>query len=292
MKREGNGSYLYILLAIALALFALGGVNAIVSSTSSLNQTALESEASLCINESADLMVLMQLDKFNVVRMNDTYKDAKALYDSQIILKSKNKPYDFSPVIKNCQDIKKMRTDAVDSSNELVTLLKYYNESIKSNMNSSSVDLIILNIQNEIRDERYENVPKLIEDAYSEIAAVQSSQTTLKIFSAATARGIKVFIVNNWKVLSTIIIVLAVLGILYRVQISISLLTRKIEKLKNRKKTIKDLVMQTQKDYFQYGKIPEGEYNVKTKKYAELMRDIDRQVPLLQEELAKLNSEN
>ena len=47
--------------------------------------------------------------------------------------------------------------------------------------------------------------------------------------------------------------------------------------------------MNVQKDYFQYGKIAEGEYNIKTKKFAELIRDIDRQVPLMQEELAKLN---
>ena len=48
--------------------------------------------------------------------------------------------------------------------------------------------------------------------------------------------------------------------------------------------------MKIQKDYFQEGKIPEGEYNIKTKKYAELIRDIDRQIPLLQEELAKFQS--
>ena len=46
--------------------------------------------------------------------------------------------------------------------------------------------------------------------------------------------------------------------------------------------------METQRDYFQYGKIPEGEYNIKTKRFAELVRDIDRQVPLLKEEIIKL----
>jgi hypothetical protein len=46
--------------------------------------------------------------------------------------------------------------------------------------------------------------------------------------------------------------------------------------------------MQCQKNYFQFGTLPEGEYNIKIKKYAELVRDIDRQIPLLQEEMAKL----
>jgi hypothetical protein len=47
------------------------------------------------------------------------------------------------------------------------------------------------------------------------------------------------------------------------------MLMKKLERLQNRKRTVKELVMQTQKNYFQYGKIPEGEYNIKTKRFAE-----------------------
>jgi len=99
------------------------------------------------------------------------------------------------------------------------------------------------------------------------------------------------FVINNWKILSSLAIVIIVFLLIYRIKISIWLVNRKMEALKLRKKTIKELVMQTQKDYFQYGKMPEGEYNIKTKKFAELVRDIDRQIPLLQEQLAKLEKE-
>ncbi len=43
-----------------------------------------------------------------------------------------------------------------------------------------------------------------------------------------------------------------------------------------------------QKDYFQHGKINDLSYHIKTKKYSDLIRAINRQLPLLREELKKL----
>ena len=124
MKKEGNLFSLKIFLLIFIGvLLSVNLAYSAVSSLSSLNQTALENEAALCLNESSDILVLMQLDKFNVVRMNDSFKDAKNLYDSQVILKGKNKPYDFSAVVKYCTDIKTMRENAVNSAYELDALL-------------------------------------------------------------------------------------------------------------------------------------------------------------------------
>ena len=50
--------------------------------------------------------------------------------------------------------------------------------------------------------------------------------------------------------------------------------------------------MKTQREYFNEGSISEGTFNIKIKKLAELVRDIERQIPLLQEGLAKIDWEN
>jgi hypothetical protein len=47
--------------------------------------------------------------------------------------------------------------------------------------------------------------------------------------------------------------------------------------------------MKSQQDYFQTGKIADSDYKIRAANYAELVRDIDRQVPLIKEELAKLS---
>lgn len=63
---------------------------------------------------------------------------------------------------------------------------------------------------------------------------------------------------------------------------------RKIQNLEMRKKTLKGLIMKTQGDYFNSGNMSESAYEIRTKKFAEIVRDIDRQIPLLQEELVKI----
>jgi len=63
---------------------------------------------------------------------------------------------------------------------------------------------------------------------------------------------------------------------------------RKIQRLELRKEKILDIIKDAQREYFQDGKMSEGIFNIKTKKLAELIRDIDRQIPMLRERLAEL----
>lgn len=254
------------------------------------NQTLLESRSGLCLNESMDIMNLMIAEGFNIIRINDSIKEARNIYDSQFLFKDKKRAYDFSGVISICNNIANIRLNAITSRDSFSSLLRFYNQSISDDMNSSSVDKIITEINSEMRDERYENIPPLIEKAYVEISVIQSTQTNINIFYKATTQGIISFLSENWLWIIIVLAIISVCLIFYRVKISLWIIMRKIEKLKNRKDTVRKLIMQTQKEYFQLGKIPEAEYNIKTKKYAELMRDIDRQIPLLREELAKLGS--
>ena len=285
MKKK-NKLLLYTLLFVTV----LYSLSFCFAATDNSSNNFTQQQAAECLNNSRDIMNFMLGQGFNVLRINDSIKQAQLVFDSQLILISKKKAYDFSSVIDECTQIVTIRDSAISVRDQLGTLLKFYNESLNPNLNTSSADVLIAEINKEIKDERYENVPALIDKTYNEISAIQASQSTLSIFYSATTRGLKVFFSRNWKVIVFVVSLLIILLIIYRVKLSLWLLTRKIDKLKNKKVTIKELVMQTQLDYFQNGKIAEGEYNIKTKKYAELIRDIDRQVPLLQEELAKLQS--
>ena len=83
---------------------------------------------------------------------------------------------------------------------------------------------------------------------------------------------------------------IAVLFIVYLVtksRIEKFLIKRKIKKLGIEERVLKELIAKTQKDYFEKGTVSEGNYNIKMKKFSELIRDIHREVPLLKEELEK-----
>ena len=69
-------------------------------------------------------------------------------------------------------------------------------------------------------------------------------------------------------------------------------LRKKIDYLENRKVALKEYLKKTQFDYFQKGKISEADYNLRSKKFAEMIRDIDRDLPLLQEKLIKAGDDS
>jgi uncharacterized membrane protein len=272
------------LLVIFVFVFVLS-LSMINASTSSniTEQTAAE-----CINESYSIMADMEKSGFNVIRINDSIKEAEAFYSSQKTLKEKNKEYDFSSVVSYCEEIKTIRESALVSKDELNALLRFYNDSVVPGMNTTEIDMTIITIKDEIDKERYEQVQSLVNSAYSLIITTKSSYTALNVFYKSTTRNLRTFLENNWKTLSILLALAIIFFLVYRIKILRWINENRLEKLKMRKKTIKEILMKTQKDYFQTGTISEGEYNIKTKKFSEMILDIDRQIPLLQENMVKL----
>jgi|SRR3989344_3114599 len=283
MMKKGNKALLFVIFSVVIILT----IFSFIDSAETINIT--QTTAVMCINDSKQIMQQMVDDRFNVISINDSIKQAESLFASQVILQEKKRPYNFGLVTSYCDNVQKIRENAIIARDDFDSLLKVYNDSFTSSMNASSVDILIYQIREDIAAERYSEVSALVDKAYSEISRVKSSYTALNLIYRNTTRSLKLFLEKNWKIILSILVILLVLFLIYHIKIAKWIIERKIEKLKIRKNTIKGLIMNVQKDYFQYGKIAEGEYNIKTKKFAELIRDIDRQVPLMQEELAKLN---
>lgn len=262
-----------------------------------------EQNAAICIRDSQAIRQNMIADGFNVLSINDSLKQAESLFDSQVVLREQKKNYDFSLVMVYCENIKQIREDALMVRDDFNSLLKFYEESKIPGMDTTSIDSLINDINEAIVNERYPEASSLVEKTYTEITDVRSAYTAVNLFYQATTRGIVSFLLatnkviyipgyvemKNWHFFLGLFVLILLFLLIYRVKIMKRIVEKKIEKLEIRRKTIKELVMQTQRDYFQFGKIPEGEYNIKTKRFAELVRDIDRQMPLLKEELVKLS---
>jgi len=278
----------YLILMIFLLLVSIITISSNAEETSVKNQTAVEQQAGICLNESIQFMKEMQENDFKINRINESLRQAQNLFNSQNVLKEKNKTYDFSLVLPYCDEIKMIRDSAFEARYEYEAFLKFYNESITSGMNTTNIELIISEIILEFQNERFEQVKPLVEKAYGETISVKSSYTALNIFYKATTKGIKQFFVDNWIYLCTAIIMITILFVVFRRPIMKQQIRRKIKALQLRKKTLKNLIMDTQRDYFTKGSVSEGIYNIRTKKFADLIRDIDRQIPLLEEEYIKL----
>jgi hypothetical protein len=230
----------------------------------------------------------MHENNFSIQRINESFKQAESLYNSQILLGTQNKSTDFSLVIPYCDEIKIIKDTAFEARYEFEAFLIFYNESITRQMNSSSIELIISEIHEEFTSERYENVKPLVEKAYQETISVKSSYTSLNVFYKATTKSLKQFFIDNWVYIASVIVFILLILIIFRRPFLKYRLKRKISYLQLRKTTLKELIMRTQEGYFNKGNVSEGTYNLRTKKFADLVRDIDRQIPLLEEEYIKL----
>jgi len=281
------GLKIIIMLLMAFSCVSFINFSFAETTTSSSNFTAEDSLT--CINESVKIIENMATLNFSIIRLNDSLNTARDYYNAQLALQKKGKKPDFLKVDSSCQEIVKVSRLGLDSKDQIQAFLIFYNNSILLGMNTSTIEQIINQMTLEMDSERYEQISGLVDKAYAELSNKRAEYTVLNVFYKNTTRGIKIFLVNNWKLLTGIILVLIIGFIFYRVRIAKWLIMRKITSLEIRKRTIKELIMQTKKDYFQTGKIPEGDYNIKTKKFAELIRDIDRQIPLLKEELIKID---
>lgn len=250
----------------------------------SQNLSSSKEQAQICLNYSEDILLELENASFSIERVNDTLTQAKALY-ADTLTKRKD---DYTLTINLCNDIKRIKDLAYSSQDQFDALKKFYVGSLTPEMNTTEIDSLMENIKTEIQSERYEKVEPLINDGYEKIINLKSSYTTLNIFN----RNLRNFFVRNWQSILITILVIAIPLFLFRKKISRSIIKSHLDSLIVRKKTLKGLIRQTQKDYFESGKISEGMYNIKTKKFAELIRDIDRQTPLLEEELIKLERSN
>ncbi len=244
----------------------------------------------ICLDNSEKIMREMQSNGFNIARINDTLSSAKDIFEVQLSLKESGRTYNLQLIFGYCEDISKIKENADNAAQELEVLMRFYYSSFDGErIDTSSVDILLEEIKSEIDSERYELVFPLIDKTYQEISNVKSSHTTLMLFYDSTTRGLKRFLTENWIVILSFISALLFLYILFKKPILKSLLNTRLQRLELRKNTLKSIIQKNQKEYFETGVISENEFNIKNKKLGEMIRDIDRQLPLLREEILKLN---
>ncbi|MEK6856048.1 MAG: hypothetical protein AABX66_02720 [Nanoarchaeota archaeon] len=247
-----------------------------------------------CFNESKMIMQELTDKGFNVQKINDTLKVTKELLDAQIDRERRGIKSDYSQINTYCLEIQNTKIEAYKAKDAAYSLEKEYSNFLantaKYNINTSEVDSLITKTKQELNDERYTQVISLSPQVESKMIEVQSSATALNFFYKSFSNSLKDFFVKNIFLFIIIGVLIIVFIVVYKLKLRRMFIERKIAKLENEKKVVQSMIKDVQKNYFEKGLFSEGEYNIKTKKFAELIRDIERQIPLCLEELARVKS--
>ncbi|MBU5575150.1 MAG: hypothetical protein KQA40_01635 [Candidatus Aenigmarchaeota archaeon] len=226
-------------------------------------------------------------DGFNVVRYNDTLLIAETEFNSKYYLEvARNETQNYTKVKNLINELSNLKSLAYRTKDELETLKSTIDE--LSEINITPVLESYEKARADFYSERYEIALKEIEDTYKVISEQQSIQTKLKLFYEITSRTLENFIKTYWKEILITIAIIIILSFISYKRIKVYLLKKKLENLYIRRNSVRNLIANVQRDYFEKGKIDEGTYNIKVRKYGEIIRDINRQIPLIKEELEEI----
>jgi len=232
-----------------------------------------------------DMQEMIDAD-FSVIRVNDTIAEATNYYDAQKALEEKTGQADYSTVMSLTDKISSIKKEAFDTYDELTALKKKLDE-LSQKQNASEAEIIYNEAMQEFKDERYAQANDKIEECYSKIIELQAAFTRVMAIYEASTKTIAGFFSRNYV---TILIVLGVLLVLYialRKKIYRAIIRKKIRKLELEKEILNNLIRKAQEEYFKNGAISEGNYRIRVTKFAELIRDINRQIPIMTMKLEK-----
>jgi len=281
-KGSYSNAMLIILIAGIFCLFIIQDSSALSAEPSNESIQAKEGLG----QAEKDILEMME-NNISINRVNETYQEALQLYSAQLALEEKGKKADYKLIIKYTSDIGSVKKTALQAKDELEIFSEIFNE-VGENTNLSEMHGEYDQIISSLSDERFEDTIKLIKTGYERISEIQSSQTAINAFSNAISKTIKNFFIRNWLKLIIIFYIVLILLLIFWSSLKKLKVRLRFNLLITQKKSINNLLKEMQNNYFKTKKISEADYRIRLKKFKELIRDIDRQVMVLKEEMFKL----
>src|SRR3989344_3602973 len=152
------------------------------------------------IQEAEAALILMQQQGFPIIRYNDTLLIAKQSYQAQLALEERGDPSDFYIVNQKLEELKDLSKLAAETSDKLKALKQQIE--LTSSINLTSVNELY---------QKAEEADDLIAQAHKRIEELESLDTKLKAFYAATSANFISFIKQRWQ---WILLTIAIMGII------------------------------------------------------------------------------
>jgi hypothetical protein len=256
-------------------------VSLVLLSASVFSQTYGEVQDALAAAEAQ--IAGMQARNFSVSMANDTLSEASQILAAQeLINKSGGKP-DYSIVMQKANAVGVIEKNAFNAYDELVALEKTVSELAEDDR--AALTPYVEDARAEFYSERYDRVGEKVDVAYQKISEQQALNTRVAAMLDASRRNISGFFYYNWPYVLAAGVILAAFAVVFAGRFTKYRINRKMRLLGMEKDVIMGLIKDTQRMYFELGKISEDMYTVRMQKFEELIRDIERQLPMLREEL-------
>jgi hypothetical protein len=225
----------------------------------------------------------MAASNFSVTKANDTLQEAVQIFAAQEMLNKSGKKADFSLPMAKANSIGDIKSAAFNAYDELVALEKTVAELPADEQ--AGLQEGLEGARAEFYSERYDKVGEKVDAVYKKMSEQQALNEKLAAVLDASRRNIAGFFQYNWPYVLAAAAAAVVIFIISANRVLRRRIRERMRTLEMERDVILGLIKDTQKLYFESGKISEDMYNVRLQKFEELIRDIERQLPLLREEL-------
>ncbi len=268
-----------LLFGIFFAVNSYAADEGLLNKTENLSADALSARSALLDAENA--ISEMKDAGFNTKRATDSMQSAVQLYSGQLSLESLGKNASYEEITKKAKEIQDLKENSF-RVNDALNGLKISIDEQKLSINTSEPQQIYGNAVADFKNERYESAEEKIAQVYVKISELEAEKSrTNAIIEVSKSIGQK--LLSAWKQIVIFSIVIAAVIIISYKRIYISMTRLKMQMLLDEKRTLEGLIEKTQDLYFNKGNMSESAYHIKINKYGELIRDINRRLPLLRE---------
>ena len=243
-------------------------------------------------------------DNFSVNAVNDTIIAAKSAYDramfAEILAKNTSgilldeassslegfnyDAFSYSDVIIYTDQVTKLKAEAYDVFDHLIAL-EFKSEEYKlESIEIEEVEILLEEAYLEFSFERYISTKEILSEANLILEENRARSTALRVVSTSG----KNFFKKHWVVLSIIFIILIFLSYFSYFALRRIRLERKLKKLHSEKISIKQLLIDTQKERFEKLKLSSHIYGIRMDYYSRRLNEISSEIPVIQEILKKI----
>ncbi len=254
----------------------------ITSPTVILSNTAINIKEQ--IREISKKVVELDEGGFSLARIRDEFYLVRQEFDYTVEIEKKGFEVDYSKTFSRLEAVRKSIDLAYLVRDEIDTLKAAVLE-VEDEIDTTQVYEIILFIDDEFNDERYEKAQELVEQAYEKLIELQSVEAKASVAYQAARQNIEGFIEDQWFNIVVILLGAIVIYLLFRKKVKCFILKKKIRVNEDELIVLKDEIKSAQKKYFIDGKLPEGEYTIKVSFFSEKIRELHRTNAVFLEEL-------
>ena len=247
---------------------------------------AHDNAESAVINSRDDISEMSDAE-LPTLRVNDIYLELEQLFSAQTALEEKSNVSNYDNSIKMVDDISNIISIAYLTNDELFVLENSISALDPDTMDLTDINLCFVDAEQEFTDERFEQSLDIIDTCYEKISDAEATATRVQAMYKATTENLNNYLYRNRLNIIVSLILLLLIGLLVRSKITKLNLLRRLENLKKERHILKDLIRNAQNEYFQKGNLNETTYTIKVTKFSEMIRDINRQIPILMEEFER-----